>query len=749
MPREKLEYVPLETLSEEERTKADLLEEKTDSVYGLRTQLASFYRDYRRYLPEREEDGRKRRMRIEDIARAVRAGQKLEELIPWQNVDGEVESLPKPASEKERMKKWRHVQVAGAFRRALRAESELRSQGGAWREGNLSEENKEAQDYYKMRWGEFGKAAHEFDTLRSRAEELEDLKDIAHSDSEFYPHPEDIDELERQYKTIFDEAKKLTLESPEAYLFTLGRQLKETKELFDTQGRIVETSYVKAKLARLKELLGQSRPVFIHGELGTGKTELAKHLARKELSRQHILRWEANNPPPASSKERKKLEERRAEEAEAIVISGYRGIEIEQILATRAIERKAPPTPEEQVKIIESAWKEFSEQQQETSSKELKELKKIHTEAYQEAFRSPVETKVILGPLLEAMRAGRPLIIDEMNAIPHHVLIVMNDLLMRRPGDLVRAPFPGEEPFRIQEGFSVIATGNYKPEDGLMYPGRQPLDAAFLSRFGIVSYDYLPMERITEAPGLSPEEQREFRMRNELYQMIVTRLLSRDLSATIPEGSFEKLEKLAVLARNLEDIFAGHEVTRGWYAKVGNKEVRPQDVLKENVLSIRHLLPILDAWKADGFRRDLDEYLFLDYVSRSDARPAEKLYLYRILKVQGDFFPDTKAWPSLTETDKVLTYPIEQKMYQVDARTGLRAPLPDRSITTKTFSPKEVIERLYGPAPKRKVLPKQFIERKKETTAPGENDLDLLERERLIEKLREAMKKLDESGYET
>ena len=64
------------------------------------------------------------------------------------------------------------------------------------------------------------------------------------------------------------------------------------------------------------------------------------------------------------------------------------------------------------------------------------------------------------------MKEGRPLIIDEMNAIPHHVLIAMNDLLLRRPDETVYPPIAGEPPFKVADGFVVIATGNFKPDDG-------------------------------------------------------------------------------------------------------------------------------------------------------------------------------------------------------------------------------------------------------------------------------------------
>jgi len=763
-------YVPIGELPPEEQGRVEGRETKTDEIWKLRSQLATFYRQYRQFLPEIDDPAArrgKRRMRIDEVAAARANFARLEDLLPLEAIAGAADIRTPQGKSPALARRWRQMQVTNAVARAIAVYRQLEEAGGVFRAGSAKPDADEAeanavQAHYRMRWGELGHVVEQLEDLRARASELEELRDAARSDPEFVAHPDDLRAVDRDLEAVQRDAETLTLESPEAYLHVYGGQLQEIKEIFDARGRIVETPYVRGKIERIGELLADGRPTFIHGELGSGKTEIAKHLARTRLSAPHLARWERENPPPerTDAEAYARWDARRGEESEALVISGHKGIEIEQILAARAIERGEAPSPEEQVRAIAARWEEFRKTIPEGA--DASDLQGIFERAYLEAYRSPVETKTILAPLLRAMRAGRPVIIDEMNAIPHHVLIVLNDLLARQPGDMVTPPFPGEEPFRVAEGFSVMATGNYKPEDGAMYVGRQQIDAAFLSRWGIVSYDYLPMRRELEPsgltpgqPGLTPEQQREHRRGNELYQMLVTRLLNPDLTVEFPAGDpdeLQQLEQLAVVARNIQDIFSGRQANTAYYANVGGASVPPQDVLKENVLSIRHLLPILDRWKADGFVRPLDDYLFLEYIARSDARPQEKLYLYRILKVQGDFFPDTAGWPGLSAADdaRVLQYPIEEKMFTVDPITKTRKPVASSARALQTYSRKEVVERLFGPAPKRTKVPQEYLEGgagAPPETAAVEDVEAKLARARLTAEITEQVGRLETEGF--
>ncbi len=760
-------HVPIKELPQPQQERVAALETKTDEVFRLRTQLVSFYRENRQYLPEQTvvdpsnpDKPKKHIMRLGDIQKALTEGAKLDDLIAFDRVDMDIDlNLDENLSPRERqLAKWRgRIHVKGSIERALRTYNDLKDKGGMWGDNQLDSEEQDIRNFYKMRWGELGAAVRNFDTMQAKAQDYEDMLDIASNDPRLNLHPEDMRLIRDEYNGVLNKLRSLADSNPEMYLYALGKQLLDAKRSFDEHGRIVETPYVKAKLARIEAFIDTGRPVFIHGELGSGKTEIGKHIVRTRLSRPHLARWEAANPRPSDGDPTavKAWEARRSEEAEALVIEGQRNIEQEQITAARSIHRAEAPSPDQQVRIIQEGWERFKTNtlnQVKQAGGNVDEMaqrlettdRALYINAYQDAFRSPVETKTVLAPFLRAMKEGRPLIIDEINAIPHYTLIVLNDLLLRKPGEMVTPPFPDLEPFVVQEGFSVIATGNYKPEDGKLYVGRQQIDAAFISRFGLVSYDYLPMQKTMEPIGYPPEAQREFRLQNELYHMLVARFLNDNLSVELPEGSLDQVYRLAWMARNIQDIFTGREVDLSvWGATKEGATVRPHDVLMENVLSIRHLIPILDDWgKKDKFQRSLDDYLFLEYVSRSDARPQEKLFLYSKLQAQGDFFKPVDGWPDMTDVDaadKVLRYSIDERIYGVDPITGRAKTTTPNATPLRTYSAKEVIEKLYGPAPEREAVTTAFLEVKPvEHKTAAQTSEEELERMRVAEYLRRA-----------
>jgi MoxR-like ATPase len=747
-------YRPVTDLPDEKQSKIESLESQSDEIEGLRGQLAMFYRDYRKFLPTREVveksefDPGIKRLRIPDLVQLKQDGQDIGELIPMDRVEEFVrsENDGEEGEDFEIEVEMAMIEIQAAIEGAIEIYQELKGEGGAFKENDPIITDSDAEEFYRMRWQELGKKGKEITELRATMDKYERMLDIAQSKPGVSSRPGNVDAIRRKYMEAVDAEHELVEESPEAYYHVFGQRMKEMKEVFDANGRIVETPYVLGKIDRVTSLIEKGRPVFIHGELGSGKTELARHMSRTRLSKPYISRWEKKNAPPRGDKDARKAWAKEREAAmEPLFVSGYKGIETEQLLAARTVKTKDALPPEEQVQIIEERWEQFRRDKlallesngvdgEEFGSREqqVDEMYPTFVAAYQEQFKSPLETKTVLGPVFEAMKEGRPVVIDEINAIPHHTLIVLNDILTRQVGETYSPPFPDVKPFEILDGFSCIVTGNYKPEDGLRYVGRQPLDAAFLSRFGIVSYDYLPMQRSLEPEGLSPEEQRNHRMENELLQMLVTRFANKDLSITLPEGGMDALERLAYIARVIQDIFSEKQVGKEWFAQVGKSKVAPNEVLKENVLSIRHLLHVVDQWVKDGFVRDLDDYLFQEYVDRSSARPNEKIYLYRILKLQGDFFADDTKWPAPSEDDEIMRLDINKRIHERDKFSGRSIKSKERESPIITTPPKAVIEKLFGPAPERTEVPSELFE-KKAPASEGDNE---------VESTAEAMEKL-------
>lgn len=91
------------------------------------------------------------------------------------------------------------------------------------------------------------------------------------------------------------------------------------------------------------------------------------------------------------------------------------------------------------------------------------------------------------GKLVKCMREGRPTVLDEVNLADQPVMMRLQDMLLRRPGQSVVLQENGNEPIVIRPGFCVIATAN---EASARYHNREQLDPAFRDRFDIIRVDY-------------------------------------------------------------------------------------------------------------------------------------------------------------------------------------------------------------------------------------------------------------------
>jgi len=825
------EYTQINPLDNEEQVRIKVLESKTDRVYGLRSHLAHFLRANNRYIkavevpiPPNELDQRReelakaqqaalpetpgertappewtapearpvtsylKRRDLNSMYEAYKDKKVVQSLVDWDAVERDADqySATQPRAEQALAREWYIDKIKFEFQIAMEDYADLTNAGGDRNNPPANPDDEDVLKYYQMRWGELSSvvdiiqlAEHEQAMGQKKIDFIMSHRS-AYRNQRLYDTA--ITEATADLKTQADKVKGLIETNPEAYLYTYGRYLKEAKETFDQGGRIVETPYVKAKINEIMGIVASGRPVFIHGELGAGKTELARHIAETRLSAPHLKRWEQTHPRPVSpalsptwesenprpvnnddiphwlvrkeladqqfakvkqeaqsnyDQELQLWETLRAEQAKPLVVGGHRALELEQITGARTISRTEAPPPEEQLNIINDRWAQYrfhriTEAGNNADEAFLQRLdtteRELFQDAYLESFKKSVETQIILGPFLQAMSEGRPYVEDEMNAIPHHIQIIKNDLLTRRPGDIITPPFADAQPFKVQEGFCYLGTGNYKPEDGQMYIGRQPFDAAFLSRMGIVSYDYLPNSR--DYNTSNDAELAEALKGDQLLHMLITRLLNDDLSLTLPKNGLEKVTSLALAARNLQDVFSGKETTSAYGKFTTNGgEVKTQTVLKENVLSIRHLIPILEAWKKDNYSRDLDYYVMSEYVRRSSARPEELKFLYQVLQVQENFFDVNAPGSPWVYADKVDNFDMaafEQLMYGSDMLTGQKAALPERPEDNPlvTLELPEVITKLFGAPPKRTQIPTEYFEDPAEQAATAQLALE-------------------------
>jgi MoxR-like ATPase len=106
------------------------------------------------------------------------------------------------------------------------------------------------------------------------------------------------------------------------------------------------------------------------------------------------------------------------------------------------------------------------------------------------------------GKLIQAMREGRPVVLDEVNLSDQQVMMRLQDILLKRPGQRVLLQENGNEPVEVKPGFAVIATAN---EASVRYHAREQLDPAFRDRFDVitVSYPDISIDHLTDLPTVN------------------------------------------------------------------------------------------------------------------------------------------------------------------------------------------------------------------------------------------------------
>jgi len=96
-------------------------------------------------------------------------------------------------------------------------------------------------------------------------------------------------------------------------------------------------------------------------------------------------------------------------------------------------------------------------------------------------------TKYQEGILMDCAEHGWPLVIDEVNLIDPAIIMSIQDMLLKKPGDRVSTRESNGRTIVIKHGFTVIATAN---EANYRYKSRTALDPAFRDRFDVVTVRY-------------------------------------------------------------------------------------------------------------------------------------------------------------------------------------------------------------------------------------------------------------------
>jgi len=469
---------------------------------------------------------------------------------------------------------------------------------------------------------------------------------------------EALDEISEELEKNQNLREKSLGLSPEAYFGLHLKQLKKYKKELE-KGKIVETDYVKEQMEDILANLSGNKPVLIYGHLGSGKSELAMHVAKKHILENHpdinleverdLDKWLMKNPSKNEDEQARKRKEIFESKSSALVISGSKNISQAEFYGHQVLT------------VDEKSGSTISD--------------------------------FFTGPIYKAMEEGRVVIIDEVNAIPHEVLISLNHILTRKVGDTINIQQDSGREIVIKEGFGIMMTGNLN-QGQEKYIDRQDMDPAFLSRLHKVEYDYLPQSMnipLSEAGAI-----------DESFHLRIAELIDKNGNLEIPKDSIEKIWKLAQAARLLQNVFAGKEVDGAYYFKeAGGRAV--EYLLKENVLSIRALENIISQWKAEGYEKELDYYIWNNFIKEGTVA-SDRAYLYQIMKDQFGFF-QSDGWnqkPDYGNEGMINSFEIQAPKNKAEKR--------------KFFGPREVVEFAFGKAPERAKWP--------EVSMIDKNDVD-------------------------
>lgn len=566
----------------------------------------------------------------------------------------------------------------------------------------------------------------------------------------------------RQYKpdvrSIYDEHGNLVNKDFLTAYINYSKELHKLHQLMN-RGKIVETDYVKSIIEKALPNLTKNPPiiVYFHGDTGTGKTALATHISRTVFHTEPIIVSGSKFLEPDRFTEEFKIERR---DPVAFFNDMLRNFgtkaklknddDMTEIFSTIVGEKQ-----DIVAKITENRRQKTG--QAELTAEEKKEIEQM----VNDAFANPVQGRYILGAMYLAMQEGRPLIIDEANAISPEVLIAFNDLMTKKVGDKIYVR-TAEKMIEVKQGFCVIWTGN----TGHRYKGGRynDLDPATFNRIAPIKVQYLP-QSTTELSSLAEKTKRlelnriseslvdetdqdqtvpeigkladikKQAKNDQIFQVLFSKVLNRRLGAWVltkkddPDSFVKDLYRLSVAARILMNIFEGNiESSTSFQSPdlvrlVGDDSAVAirRKLLKTN-LTMRTLLDkIVSSYLEDGGAMDLEYYIFR-FVSELDMFPEEMAIVYQMFRNAG-FFDPARGWINLADCPDLETLvkktntfdptksvdKYERVEINGDYVSMLRSDGGDSGYVMRYYSPLESTQLMFGFLPPRRLEDYQKI----------------------------------------
>jgi hypothetical protein len=243
------------------------------------------------------------------------------------------------------------------------------------------------------------------------------------------------------------------------------------------------------------------------------------------------------------------------------------------------------------------------------------------------------ETVFNYSEFVRAQQEGRPVILDEVNLMPHEFAGLLHDLLQKRVGDKWVHPITGEViPIRAP----IMATANLKSE---RYKQRYELDVATLRRFiggaGAREIHYLDLgKKDKEGNPIAPETLKI------LSAVIADRHGEIGWDEKEAPQKVDELKRFVAACRKIQEDFT-LSVREGGEESLARGE---RLAFRELVITLKDQIEIMRAWKASGFRDPLDSIVLKEFFHKAEISGRAAKDRENMIKIfmANKLFRDTK-----------------------------------------------------------------------------------------------------------
>ena len=243
------------------------------------------------------------------------------------------------------------------------------------------------------------------------------------------------------------------------------------------------------------------------------------------------------------------------------------------------------------------------------------------------------ETIFKYSEFVKAQKEGRPVILDEVNLMPHEFAGILHDFLQKRVGDVWTHPVTGEQ---ITITAPIMATANLKSE---RYKQRYELDVATLRRFiggaGAREIHYLDINKKDKGGGYIAPETLKI-----LGSVLANRHGNIEWSEAEAPQKMEELKRFVSACRKIQEDFT-LSIREG-----GEETLARTDRLafRELVITLKDQIDIMKAWKAGGFKEPLQQIILREFFHKAEisGRAAKDRENMARVFIANKFFKDTK-----------------------------------------------------------------------------------------------------------